>query len=89
MMFQKLVMEDGIVEVTDISEKQESKSRPSGLNTVNLLKVRMEGVSIMFFPQFLQLFLIPHSSLLLSLFGFVKSLTLVTAPVHMLCVLAF
>ncbi|RVW82041.1 DNA topoisomerase 3-beta [Vitis vinifera] len=38
-MFQNLVMEDGIVEVTDISEKQESKSRPSGLNTVNLLKL--------------------------------------------------
>jgi DNA topoisomerase-3 len=39
-MFQKLVMEDGILEVNEISEKQESKSRPSGLNTVNLLKVR-------------------------------------------------
>lgn len=38
-MFQKIVMEDGIVEVTEISEKQEFKSRPSGLNTVNLLKV--------------------------------------------------
>ena len=39
-MFQKLVMEDGIVEVTNISEKQEVKGRPPGLNTVNLLKVR-------------------------------------------------
>jgi DNA topoisomerase-3 len=39
-MFQKLIMEDGILEVTEITEKQESKSRPSGLNTVNLLKVR-------------------------------------------------
>lgn len=39
-MFQKLTMEDGILEVTEISEKQESKSRPAGLNTVNLLKVR-------------------------------------------------
>ncbi|KAF3961444.1 hypothetical protein CMV_013934 [Castanea mollissima] len=38
-MFQKLIMEDGILEVTEISEKQESKSRPAGLNTVNLLKV--------------------------------------------------
>lgn len=38
-MFQKRVTEDGIVEVTEISEKQESKHRPSGLNTVNLLKV--------------------------------------------------
>ncbi|KAI8009689.1 DNA topoisomerase 3-beta [Camellia lanceoleosa] len=37
-MFQKLIMEDGIVEVTSISEKQECKARPSGLNTVNLLK---------------------------------------------------
>lgn len=40
MMFQKLVLHDGILEVTEISEKQESKGRPSGLNTVNLLKVR-------------------------------------------------
>lgn len=38
-MFQKRVMEDGIAEVTEISEKQENKVRPSGLNTVNLLKV--------------------------------------------------
>lgn len=38
-MFQKLVIEDGFVEVTDISEKHEVKSRPAGLNTVNLLKV--------------------------------------------------
>lgn len=40
MMFQKLVMQDGILQVTDVSEKQESKGRLSGLNTVNLLKVR-------------------------------------------------
>ncbi|TYI61141.1 hypothetical protein E1A91_D10G152000v1 [Gossypium mustelinum] len=39
MMFQKLVTEDGILEVIDVSEKQETKGRPSGLNTVNLLKV--------------------------------------------------
>ena len=39
-MFQKMVTEDGILEVIDVSEKQESKGRPSGLNTVNLLKVR-------------------------------------------------
>lgn len=38
-MFQKLVVDDGFVKITDISEKQDSKSRPSGLNTVNLLKV--------------------------------------------------
>ncbi|KAG7995301.1 hypothetical protein I3843_01G102700 [Carya illinoinensis] len=48
-MFQKLVMEDGILEVTEISEKQESKSRPSGLNTVNLLKVASSGLG--FGPQ--------------------------------------
>ncbi|PPS16584.1 hypothetical protein GOBAR_AA03996 [Gossypium barbadense] len=39
MMFQKLVTEDGILEVIVVSEKQETKGRPSGLNTVNLLKV--------------------------------------------------
>lgn len=39
MMFQKLVAEDGVLEVIEISEKQETKSRPVGLNTVNLLKV--------------------------------------------------
>ncbi|CAK9156512.1 unnamed protein product [Ilex paraguariensis] len=39
-MFQRIVMEDGLVEVVSVSEKQECKSRPSGLNTVNLLKVR-------------------------------------------------
>ncbi|KAL1358200.1 DNA topoisomerase 3-beta isoform X1 [Arachis hypogaea] len=39
MMFQKLVAEDGFLEVTEISEKQETKGRPVGLNTVNLLKV--------------------------------------------------
>lgn len=38
-MFQKLVAEDAVVKVTGTSEKQESKGRPSGLNTVNLLKV--------------------------------------------------
>lgn len=38
-MFQKLVTDDGLLEVIDVSEKQESKGRPSGLNTVNLLKV--------------------------------------------------
>ncbi|CAL8083707.1 unnamed protein product [Prunus armeniaca] len=48
-MFQKLVMEDGILEVTEIVEKQESKSRPSGLNTVNLLKVASSALG--FGPQ--------------------------------------
>ncbi|KAF7132009.1 hypothetical protein RHSIM_Rhsim09G0063400 [Rhododendron simsii] len=45
-MFQKLIMEDGVVEVTGISEKQESKTRPSGLNTVNLLKVASSALGI-------------------------------------------
>ncbi|KAL6185655.1 hypothetical protein ACLB2K_041785 [Fragaria x ananassa] len=48
-MFQKLVMDDGIAEVTEISEKQESKGRPSGLNTVNLLKVASSALG--FGPQ--------------------------------------
>lgn len=39
-MFRALIVDDGLVEVTSISEKQETKVRPSGLNTVNLLKVR-------------------------------------------------
>lgn len=39
MMFQKLVLGDGTLEVTEISERKESKERPVGLNTVNLLKV--------------------------------------------------
>ncbi|XP_009371098.1 DNA topoisomerase 3-beta isoform X1 [Pyrus x bretschneideri] len=48
-MFQKLVMEDGMLVVTEIVEKQESKSRPSGLNTVNLLKVASSALG--FGPQ--------------------------------------
>lgn len=39
-MFQKLVVEGRTAEVIDVSEKQEVKGRPAGLNTVNLLKVR-------------------------------------------------
>lgn len=38
-MFQKLVSEYGVLTVTNISTKEECRSRPSGLNTVNLLKV--------------------------------------------------
>lgn len=38
-MFQNLVIQDGVASVTSISEKDESKARPTGLNTVNLLKV--------------------------------------------------
>uniref|UniRef100_A0A7N0TSD1 DNA topoisomerase n=1 Tax=Kalanchoe fedtschenkoi TaxID=63787 RepID=A0A7N0TSD1_KALFE len=45
-MFQKLVMDDGFVKVTDMSEKQESKTRPSGLNTVNLLKVASSALGL-------------------------------------------
>ena len=39
-MFQKIVVDEAVLKVTNISEKQDSKGRPSGLNTVNLLKVR-------------------------------------------------
>ncbi|KDP32568.1 hypothetical protein JCGZ_13118 [Jatropha curcas] len=49
MMFQKLVIQDGILEVIDVSQKQESKGRPSGLNTVNLLKVASSALG--FGPQ--------------------------------------
>lgn len=41
-------MEDRITEVTEISEKQETKGRPPGLNTVNLLKVRKFKIDIAF-----------------------------------------
>lgn len=49
LMFQKLVMDDGTVEVINIYEKQEHKSRPAGLNTVNLLKVASSALG--FGPQ--------------------------------------
>lgn len=49
MMFQKLVAEDGLLEVTEISEKQETKGRPVGLNTVNLLKVSNQMGKIVFY----------------------------------------
>lgn len=39
MMFQKLVSDDHTLKVTDILTKKECKSRPCGLNTVNMLKV--------------------------------------------------
>ncbi|XP_057536769.1 DNA topoisomerase 3-beta isoform X2 [Amaranthus tricolor] len=48
-MFQKLVMEDGTVEIINVFEKQEHKSRPAGLNTVNLLKVASSALG--FGPQ--------------------------------------
>ncbi|CAL0328031.1 unnamed protein product [Lupinus luteus] len=49
MMFQKLVAQDGILKVTEVSEKQETKARPVGLNTVNLLKVASSALG--FGPQ--------------------------------------
>lgn len=39
-MFSNFVREDGRLKVISISEKKESKGRPTGLNTVNLMKVR-------------------------------------------------
>jgi len=38
-MFQKMVISDGTLKVADVSVKEECKTRPSGLNTVNMLKV--------------------------------------------------
>lgn len=38
-MFQKLVTDDGILKISNLSKKEETKTRPCGLNTVNLLKV--------------------------------------------------
>lgn len=52
MMFQKQVIQDGILEVIDISEKQENYSRPPGLNTVNLLKVRILGMNKWYLVSF-------------------------------------
>ncbi|KAK1389826.1 DNA topoisomerase [Heracleum sosnowskyi] len=48
-MFRGLIVDDGLIEVTGISEKQETKVRPSGLNTVNLLKVASSSLG--FGPQ--------------------------------------
>ncbi|XP_010926666.1 DNA topoisomerase 3-beta isoform X3 [Elaeis guineensis] len=49
MMFQKLVSDDHTLKVTDILTKEECKSRPSGLNTVNMLKVASSALG--FGPQ--------------------------------------
>lgn len=92
-MFQNLVMEDGIVEITDISEKQESKSKPSGLNTVNLLKVRT-GLSLPFavctkFVLNTTTPLLFSSSLIFLLFGFINCVFLFVSSIHILSVLAF
>jgi hypothetical protein len=38
-MFQKMVLSDGTLKVADVSVKEECKAHPSGLNTVNMLKV--------------------------------------------------
>ncbi|XP_042064078.1 DNA topoisomerase 3-beta isoform X2 [Salvia splendens] len=45
-MFQNIVKEDGRLKVIRISEKQESKSRPSGLNTVKLLKIASSAMGL-------------------------------------------
>ncbi|XP_050236391.1 DNA topoisomerase 3-beta isoform X2 [Mercurialis annua] len=49
LMFQKQVVQDGKLVVTDVSHKQETKGRPSGLNTVNLLKIASSALG--FGPQ--------------------------------------
>jgi DNA topoisomerase-3 len=38
-MFQKMVLSDGTLKIADVSVKEECKTHPSGLNTVNMLKV--------------------------------------------------
>ncbi|KAL0432928.1 UNVERIFIED_CONTAM: DNA topoisomerase 3-beta [Sesamum latifolium] len=48
-MFRHFVKEDGFLKVIGISEKQVSKGRPTGLNTVNLLKVASSALG--FGPQ--------------------------------------
>ncbi|KAL2242420.1 DNA topoisomerase 3-beta isoform X2 [Sesamum indicum] len=48
-MFRNFVKEDGFLKVIGISEKQVSKGRPTGLNTVNLLKVASSALG--FGPQ--------------------------------------
>ncbi|ONM56133.1 DNA topoisomerase 3-alpha [Zea mays] len=45
-MFQKMVISDGTLKVADISVKEECKTRPSGLNTVNMLKVASSALGI-------------------------------------------
>lgn len=44
--FQKLVIDSGSAKVVDVSQKEERKSRPSGLNTVNLLKVASSALGL-------------------------------------------
>jgi DNA topoisomerase-3 len=39
LMFQKMVTDTKSVRVTDVSKKEDRKHRPSGLNTVDMLKV--------------------------------------------------
>ncbi|KAK1293909.1 hypothetical protein QJS10_CPA16g00508 [Acorus calamus] len=45
-MFQNLITEDGTLRITDVSTKEECKSRPCGLNTVNLLKVASSALGL-------------------------------------------
>uniref|UniRef100_A0A1D1Z473 DNA topoisomerase n=1 Tax=Anthurium amnicola TaxID=1678845 RepID=A0A1D1Z473_9ARAE len=46
LMFQKLVASDSTLKVTNVSTKEECKSRPCGLNTVNLLKVASSALGL-------------------------------------------
>lgn len=45
-MFQKMVTSDGTLKIADVSVKEECKTRPSGLNTVNMLKVASSALGI-------------------------------------------
>lgn len=45
-MFQRMVIDYGLAKVIDVSEKEERKSRPVGLNTVNLLKVASSALGM-------------------------------------------
>ncbi|KAJ7297715.1 hypothetical protein O6H91_Y040400 [Diphasiastrum complanatum] len=44
--FQKMVADSQSVKVANIAKKEEVKSRPNGLNTVNMLKVASSGLGI-------------------------------------------
>lgn len=44
MLFQKLVSDAKSVRVTDVSKKEDRKTRPHGLNTVDMLKVSFSAL---------------------------------------------
>lgn len=48
-MFQKMVVNDGALKVINVSTTEECKNRPCGLNTVNLLKVCIQRISLLLF----------------------------------------